>query len=633
VVTAAAFALARVRLWRWLAITAVIAGVLWILPGLEAMRVVALAPHTFHAIAGFALAAALIVSGFLYGPQAEGRKIDGVSSFALAAYLFAATLLVLASRHEALALAAFTLLAVATIALAWRAPAATAAIPAAAALVAVILAQWAVYPTAGNLIVPGGAVLNIAPEPMRTDVGLHLVFGAGFAALFGLAGFFAQARANRPPLAILWAACGVLAPIAILIALYYRIAGFERSVSFAAIALLLAALFGWATETLLKRAPSPGVAAAGAIHAAATVAALALAITFALEKGWLTVGLALMVPGVAWISEKRPLPLLRWLIVVLVAIVIARIGYEPRIVGQDVGTTPIFNWLLYGYGVPALSFWVAGRILRRRADDIPTRATEAAAILFTVLLAFLEIRHFMNDGDVYRRSAGLAELALQVSVGIAMTIGLEHVRVRSRSMIHDLGAIAVAAVTVAALVFGLGFSRNPLLTGEPVGGAFVNLILLGYGLPAVLAIALALVTRTIRPMQYRACAAAISVILALAYLSLEVRTLYHGPVLSGGGMSQAELYSYSAVWLSFGVILLIAGFYLRSQPARLAAAAVIVLTIGKVFLVDMAGLAGIYRVLSLVGLGLVLMGIGLLYQRRLFPARAADAAPARDGPV
>ena len=54
-----------------------------------------------------------------------------------------------------------------------------------------------------------------------------------------------------------------------------------------------------ATETLIKRAPRPGLAAATAIFATGAIAALALALTFALEKGWLTVGLALMVPGIA----------------------------------------------------------------------------------------------------------------------------------------------------------------------------------------------------------------------------------------------------------------------------------------------------------------------------------------------
>ena len=42
--------------------------------------------------------AALIVSGLFYGPEAEDGRIDPVSSGALAAYLFAAAVLVLACR-------------------------------------------------------------------------------------------------------------------------------------------------------------------------------------------------------------------------------------------------------------------------------------------------------------------------------------------------------------------------------------------------------------------------------------------------------------------------------------------------------------------------------------------------------
>ena len=96
--------------------------------------------------------------------------------------------------------------------------------------------------------------------------------------------------------------------------------------------------------------------------------------------------------------------------------------------------------------------------------------------------------------------------------------------------------------------------------------------------------------------------------------------------------TDAEQYTYSAVWLTFGVALLIAGFLLRSQPARMASAAVVTLTIAKVFLVDMAGLEGIFRALSFIGLGAVLVGIGLLYQRLLFPAQTAPSIPAAPAP-
>jgi len=111
-VTAAAFALARARLWRWLAITAVLFSLVWVLPGIDDPSV--LAPHIFHLITGFVFAAALIVSGFFFGPDTEPGRIDGTSSGALAAYLLGAGLLVVATQHDAAALAAFSVLVAAT---------------------------------------------------------------------------------------------------------------------------------------------------------------------------------------------------------------------------------------------------------------------------------------------------------------------------------------------------------------------------------------------------------------------------------------------------------------------------------------------------------------------------------------
>ncbi|MEA2966286.1 MAG: hypothetical protein QOI46_6384, partial [Alphaproteobacteria bacterium] len=460
----------------------------------------------------------------------------------------------------------------------------------------------------------------------KTNAGRHLVLGAAFALLFGGTGYLAQGRSERPLVPVLWSAAAVFAPIAILAALYYRIAGFEPSIPFAAAALLLSALYVFATETLDKRAPRPGLSAASAIFATGAVAALALALTLALERGWLTVALALMVPGIAWVADQRPLPALRVLAAVIGVLVLARIGWEPRIVGDDVGTRPVFNWLFYGYGIPATAFWLGGYLLRRRGDDVPARIVDAGAILLTVLLAFLEIRHFINGGDVYRDASSLAEIGLQVCVGLAMTIGLERLRLRSHSVVHDVAALVIAALTLAAIIVGLGMIENPFFTGEPVGGRFVNLILLGYGLPAVLTAILALVSRGRRPKEYSAVAAVTSVALALMYLSLEVRTLYHGEVLNEGDITDAEQYTYSAVWLVFGVTLLVVGMLLRSQAVRLASAAVVILTVFKVFLIDMSDLTGIYQSLSFIGLGIVLLGVGWLYQRLLFPRRPPSAA-------
>lgn len=618
VVTAAALALARVRLWRWLAVTAVGFGLFWVFPGIADEAAGTLAPHLAHAVAGFGLVVLIVVAGLYFGPAAMPGRIDWLSSGAVAAYLLAAALVVLARDHDPAALAVFAALVAATVAIAWRSEAAAGAMPPAALFAVLVIISWAVPREFRELVYP---VLpnRLPPEPSQTDIAWHFGLGAFFAVLFGATGYLAQGRYQRAATPLIWAANAALAPLAILVALYYRIYGLDRSPPFTGLAVLAAAWFAVATELLTKREARPGLASAAALHAAGAAAALALALTFALEKGWLTVGLALMAPGIAWVAERRPLPLLRWIAATVAVLVLWRILKEPRVVGADVGTTVFFNWLLYGYGVPALAFWTAGYLLRRRADDVPARLMDAAAILFTVLFASLEIRHAMNGGDIYADRGGLAEFALQLSSGLAITIGLERLRLRTRNIVHNAAALVLAALTLLGIAFGLFLAANPLVTDEPVGGVFLNLILLGYGLPAVLAIALALSARATRPMPYRAIAAAVSVILALAYLTLSVMRLYHGSDLTSGPIGDAEGYTFSAVWLVFGCVLLVIGVFLDSKPVRLASAAVVTLTVAKVFLLDMADLAGIWRALSFIGLGLVLVGIGYLYQRVLFP--------------
>src|SRR6202011_3642877 len=55
VATAAAFGLARIRLWRWLAVTTIVFALLWTFPCLQCGPEM-IAPHTSHVIAGLVLA-------------------------------------------------------------------------------------------------------------------------------------------------------------------------------------------------------------------------------------------------------------------------------------------------------------------------------------------------------------------------------------------------------------------------------------------------------------------------------------------------------------------------------------------------------------------------------------------------
>ena len=629
VVTAAAFLLARARLWRWLAIATAVFSFVWLVLPLGAGG--ALYPQIFHVLVGFALAAALIASGVLFGPDAQAGRLDLLSSGVLASYVLGALLLVFFNRHGGPALVALFVLCAATIAAAWRSESVTPALGAAAIAGILVVAHWSVSDYFVTVASPGGPYSAVPPVAKLEGLRAHVVLGTGLTLMFGAAGYLAQGRLRHPYAAMIWAGMAVLTPLAMLIALYYGITGFVRSIPFAGVALLLAALFAIATEGLTRRKIAAGGAAASAIFAAGAVAALALTLTFTLERGWLTVAFALMVPGLAYVADKRPLPLLRLLCVILVALVMARIVWEPRIVGDDVGRTPILNWLLWGYGVPALAFWLGARILRRRADDFASRSVESAAITFTALTFMLQIRHFMNDGDIYRPSASLAELGLQVSTALAMTIGLERVRLRTNSIVHEVAALIIGILALFGALISTGIQFNPVFTNEPVGGPFFNVLLLGYAIPAILMAILARMFRETRPALAYVIAAVAAIILALVYLTLEVRRIFHGPMIGGFSTSDAEQYTYSAVWLVFGVALLLAGIALKSQPARFASAAVVLLTVGKVFLYDLAGVQGVFRALSLICLGLTLMGIGWLYQRLLFPPRSRSETTA--GPV
>ncbi len=628
VVTAAALALARIRLWRWLAVTTIVFALLWTFPCLEC-GLSMVAPHAFHVVAGFVLAALVVVCGFMFGPPAEEGRIEPISSGSLAAYLLGATMIVLASSHADTALVVFTVLVAGTLFVAWRAPAATGAVAAAAAFVFIVFAEWAVRGNPDMLVLPGGPLPGIGPATTDASVTSHLIAAAIFAGLFGAAGFLAQGRSPSAIIPVVWSASAVFTPLALLIALYARIAHLDRSIPFAILAVLLAAACGAATEILTRRDNRPGLPISIALFATGTLGALALALTFALEKGWLTIALALMSMATAWISMQRPIPFLRSLAAILAGIVVLRIGYEPRIVGDAVGTTPIFNWLLWGYGIPAASFWTASHFLRRRGDDAPLRAVEAAAILFTVLLAFMEIRHAVNGGDVYRAVPSLAEIALQVCVALAMAIGLERLRIRTGSIVHNIGAVLLTAFAGLASVFGLLLLENPLIFPIHIDGVFVNLILLGHALPAVLMLLLSYAVAGRRPAFYANTIAAGALVFALAYVTLEIRRVYKGPWMEYfGPIGGAEQYTYSIAWLIFGVALLGIGIVFSSQRARLASALVIALTIVKAFLVDMSTLTGVYRALSFMCLGLVLVAIGWLYQRILFRKQAAPPVPA-----
>src|SRR5262249_39124224 len=74
-------------------------------------------------------------------------------------------------------------------------------------------------------------------------------------------------------------------------------------------------------------------------------------------------------------------------------------------------------------------------------------------------------------------------------------------------------------------------------------------------------------------------------------------------------------FSYSAIWLVYGAGMMAFGFWKRDSFVRWQALVLMALTIGKAFTYDTWSLDKVYRILSFIALGAVLMAISFIYQR------------------
>jgi uncharacterized membrane protein len=106
-------------------------------------------------------------------------------------------------------------------------------------------------------------------------------------------------------------------------------------------------------------------------------------------------------------------------------------------------------------------------------------------------------------------------------------------------------------------------------------------------------------------------------ILLFLLLNIEIADFYAvGPTITfrfGAGVAQDLTYTIG--WLVFGMILLGAGIYVTSRPARIAAVTLIAVTTFKCFLYDLGSLEGLYRVVSFVGLAFSLALVSLALQK------------------
>ena len=260
--------------------------------------------------------------------------------------------------------------------------------------------------------------------------------------------------------------------------------------------------------------------------------------------------------------------------------------------------------------------------------------------------------HFLSDTGKTLKDRGLIILYTKISLALSLALSYYGVRFAfDPESIHYLTGESsfIARSVMTILCFGVGYGAlkyfekvdltflkpmamlvfafvaarfiwfdfvidNPYLDAAQKVGSLpiLNGITLTYGAATAFAIWMTMNNFSYKfPKVYIALAAASF----LAMVSLHVRYAFNGEDLVEGVMSMEEFYTYSVVWLLSGLVSLGVGIHKNISALRLAATALIGVTICKVFLLDAAELDGLYRVFSFIGLGLSLIGLSFFYTK------------------
>ena len=611
VVGAGAVALLRHRAWYWLAWIALAGSIGWTL--------LWLALSYDHAdvwvVGGYLLAQIGLFAALRRGipglPFLDGLidepAVRAVVRTAFWATALAVLILVQVDSYGTAALGYAFLTILSLLAFAYRDGRLDDVVAPAGILAVTLLAFWSLPSPPAQRV---GLLHSLPPE--QVDRFLTVAITSGL--LLGAGGFAALARVPRPSR---WAALSAAAPPILLAVSYWRIAAFGLDLDWTIVALALAALelaaAGWAAQRRDGEAEKEIVLAA---YAVGVLGCTILAAVFVLENAWLTVALALHLPALAWVEGRLRLPVLRHVALGIAAAVLVRLILNPEVLRYTLSDTLIFNWLLYGYGVPAAAFILATRQFGSRADDLLVKVLEAGSVVFSVLLVTLELWHALSDRPLRFVLDDFGLNAVETIAWLAMAGWLLHLgERRDRAVLRWSGVIMFVIATVFAVGWQAIFLDPAMpLFGRPVEGWFLlDSLFLAYAIPAAVYAVIGYYRLGPRPLWQTALVLAAG--FAFLWVTLEVRHFFQGDRLNQGFTGEAEWYAYSAAWLAFAAAGLGAALKWGNLWLRRASLLGLGLVVGEVFLSDMADLSGALRAVSFIGLGAVLVGVGHAYRR------------------
>jgi uncharacterized membrane protein len=265
--------------------------------------------------------------------------------------------------------------------------------------------------------------------------------------------------------------------------------------------------------------------------------------------------------------------------------------------------------------IVAASAAAAGYLLWRVRDALGAgeRSLPVTAVLSGVCLALIfmsvDLWQYLGATVAYPATIGTQQLALTLLWSTAAVL-LIYAGTRAHSLptwmlgLVVLGAaaakIALADLTIAPEPFGL-FANARFL-----GGAAVVLAayLAAWALPKTEG----LVT------EARPGLLLVANLLTLIVVSLDLWD-YFGRVWQGPEHGSAQQLALSIFWSLYALVVLSVGIWRRLRAVRLFAMGLLYLSIAKVFLLDLSFLATPYRIVSFLGLGVILLLVSLMYTR------------------
>ena len=331
----------------------------------------------------------------------------------------------------------------------------------------------------------------------------------------------------------------------------------------------------------------------------------------------LTLALAALLVVAAGLDRRFRLPEMGLFIQVAVAALGYRLLVDPGIdwafAGPMVQVIAAFGGAIVAQ-VAALRL-IAGLERPVTKGVLDSAALGLAAVLANVLITRLILDGSADHGSLVETHFGAALNALPWLVMMLAQIyraGLGGGLVRLRQVIAALAAVfAALPMFFACVIWNPLFSWGPEdWSGLVHGPLILDTLALAYAMPGLMLLGAQGRLRMHRLLHLAMIG--IGALLLALYVALEIRRFWQGDWLGAPGVGQYELYTYTVALIALGAGLLYQSIARRSVFLRRIGMAVIAVTIAKVFLIDAAGLTGLTRVFSFLGLGLSLAGLAWL---------------------